>query len=47
MLELDRVCLLIDSNSSSKENSSEQFDKLKMIIRVLIVIDYKRPLIGT
>ena len=51
MLELDRVGLLMGlnsgSNSSSKENSSEQPDKLKMIIRVFIVINYKRPLIGT
>ena len=35
-LKLHRVCLLMGSNSSSKENSSEQFNKLKMIIRVLI-----------
>ena len=40
----------MDSNSGSnlnlKENSSKEFDELKMIIRTFIVIDYKCPPIG-
>ena len=30
-----------------KRNHSKQFDKLKMILRVLIVADYKYPAIGS
>ena len=32
---------------AQKETSSEQFGKLKIIIRVVIVTNYKHPLIGS
>ena len=41
------MCLNSGSNSSSKENLERAVSKLKMIIRVVIVMNYKCPVINS